>query len=464
MILEAGGAAIAGVLLTTTALRCYRRRNPARQLCHLTKKTANLADREPPLAPKEAASLLLPIYSIIRKAFVNKNETEASQGISLLKNCVSAGWLRHEEPENLKWLALEGLRCGQANNVSQVVDILCMLPARSNIIDLQELSRLFIAVGIAALKEKENFIAAKATDGIFTILLLRKKNISAEVVQVCLQGLKEIGVLALNRHDIGLFREIVMRLTEWAVTKNGFEAPIELTEIFSVWLHAIVAKEDEQGLEVVTDFFIRFISDRNLPVEKSISFLQEWLRFAGIASLNPGNVLAPMMMFSGLDAAVKKQNLPLWILAVSAAGQIPARIIQTRGITKAFPVLYPLLESGRILLGNELKFGGEGYGDSYRQQALLVIINETLILLNLGAQQDLISTPDEILAEVRNTWLNYSPACFTRKQAQRYCQLLYYYWRQTKCKPDRHSKNTERELLVPLRLSEQDRQRLKFLA
>jgi len=463
-MLEAGGAALAGVLLVSTAVNCYRRRNPARRLRRLMKKTANLADREVPLAPKEAAALLFPIYSLIQEAFANKKENEASQGISLLKDCVSAGWLRRDEPEKLKWLALEGLRCGLVNNVSQVVDILCMLPARNTAIDLLELSRLLTAVGIAAFKEKENFIAAKAADGILAILLVRKKNISGEVAQVCLQGLKEIGVLALHRHDIGLFREIVMRLADWAVSKNGLEALAELTEVFSVWLHAIIAKEDEQGMEVMTGFFSRIISDRNFPLEKCGSFLEEWLRFAGIASLNPGSVLAPMMMFAGLDVAVKKQNLPLWILAVSAAGQIPARIIQMRGIAKAFPVLYPLLESGRILLGAELKFGGEGYADSYRQQALLFIINESLILLNLGAQQDFISTPDEILAEIRNTWLDYPPACFTRKQAQRYCQLLYFYWRQTQCKPGRHSKDTERKLLLPMRLSEQDRQRLKFLA
>jgi len=225
-----------------------------------------------------------------------------------------------------------------------------------------------------------------------------------------------------------------------------------------------VKNEDVQGLEVMTDFFFKIIGSKEFSDDEIILFLQEWLRLAGIAALNPESALAPAMMFTGLQTAGKQEDILLWTLAVSAAGQISAQGIQQRGIAKAFSVLYPILETGRILLGNELKFGGDGYADSYRQQALLVVVNESLILMNLAARRSLISAADEMIAEARSSWLNYPPASYTRKQAKKYCQLLYFYWCRTQCKSGYRGKETEMELTVPLRLTEKDRQRLKFFA
>ena len=463
-MLEAGGAALAGVLLFVIAIRRYRYHNPERRYRHLAKKTSCLTEMVDFPSSKDASSLLVPIYSLICEAFETHDEKRACQGIVLLKNCVSAGWVRVNEAEELKWLAFAGFRYRQADSISQIVDILCILPTRQIKIDLPEVARQLTAIGLHALKEKENFIAAKAADGMIALLTFRKIVASEKLVQLCLQGIKAIGAAALHRHDIGLFREIAVQLADWADKKNDPEISQKLIEILTVWLHDIVKSEDEQGLEVMTDFLFRIIGSKDLCDDEISLFLQEWLRLAGIAALNPESALAPPMMFAGLQAAAKQEDLLLWTLALSATGQISAQGIQQRGIAKAFSVLYPILETGRILLGNELRFGGDGYADSYRQQALLVVVNESLILMNLAARRSLISTVDEMIAEARGSWLNYPQACYTRKQAKKYCQLLYFYWRQTQGKSGYGGKETETELIVPLRLTEQERKRLKFLA
>ncbi|MHC1745868.1 MAG: hypothetical protein AB9895_01870 [Negativicutes bacterium] len=463
-MLEAGGAALAGVLLFVIAIRRYRYRNPEWRYRHLAKKTSCLPEMVDFPSSKDASSLLVPIYSLIYEAFETRDEKRACQGIVLLKNCVSAGWLRVNEAEELKWLAFAGFRYRQADSVSQIVDILCILPTRQIKIDLPEVARQLTAVGLHALKEKENFIAAKAADGIIALLTFRKIVASEKLVQLCLQGIKAIGAAALHRHDIGLFREIAVQLADWADKKSDPEISQKLIDILTVWLHDIVKNEDEQGLEVMTEFLFRIIESKEFCDDEISLFLQEWLRLAGIAALNPESTLAPSMMFAGLQAAAKQEDLLLWTLALSAAGQISAQGIQQRGIAKAFSVLYPILETGRILLGNELKFGGDGYADSYRQQALQVVVNESLILINLAARRSLISTVDEMIAEARGSWLNYPSAYYTRKQAKKYCQLLYFYWRQTQGKSGYGGKETETELIVPLRLTEQERKRIKFLA
>ena len=463
-MLEAGGAALVGVLLFVIAIRRYRDRNPEWRYRHLAKKTSCLTERVDFPPSKDASSLLVPIYSLIYEAFEKHDDKRACQGIVLLKNCVSAGWLRVNEAEELKWLAFAGFRYRQADSISQIIDILCLLPIRQIKIDLPEVARQLTAVGLYALKEKENFLAAKAADGIIALLTFRKIIASEELVQLCLQGIKAIGAAALHRHDIGLFREIAVQLADWVDKKSYPEISRNLVGIFTVWLHDIVKNEDEQGMEVMTDFLFQIIGRKEFSDDEIRLFLQEWLRFAGIAALNPESTLAPSMMFAGLQAAAKQGDLLLWTLAISAAGQIPAQGIQQRGIEKAFSVLYPIFETGRILLGNELKFGGDGYADSYRQQALLVVVNESLILMNLAARRSLISSVDEMIAEVRSSWLQYPPACYTRKQAKKYCQLLYFYWRQTQGKSGHRGKEAEKELIVPLRLTEQERKRLKFLA
>ena len=366
--------------------------------------------------------------------------------------------------KKLKGLIFEGFNDHQADSISQMIDILCLLSTRQTAIDTREIVQQFTDIGLLALKEKENFLAAKAVNGIFAFLMFRKQHISEELLQLCLQGIKAIGAAALHRHDMGLFREIVAQLTDWMDKSIFPELSQSLLDVLTVWLHDIVKNEDAQGLEVMADLFPRIIRRKELTKEEIVLFLQEWLRLAGIAALNPASVLAPAMMFTVLQTVLKQEDLLLWTLAVGAAGQVPAQAIQQRGITKAFTVLYPILETGRILLASELKFGGDGYADSYRQQALLVVVNESLILMNLGARVDLISTADEMIAKVRRSWLEFPEACYSRKQAQKFCQLLYFYWCRTQCKSGCREKEVEAELTIPLRLTERERQKLKFLA
>lgn len=463
-MLETGGAALALVLLFIIAIRRRRYRNPEWRYRYLAKKTTALTECADFPSHKDASALLVPIYSLIYEAFAANDEKRACQGIVLLKDCVSAGWFRVNEAEELKWLAFSGFHYRQADRVSEVLDILCILPGRQIKMDLPDVARQLTAVGVHALKERENFLAAKAAEGIFALLAFRKLIASEELVRLSLQGIKEIGATALYRRDFGLFREIAVQLAEWTNEKNDPEILQKLVDILAIWLYDIVKNEEEQALEVMRNFLFRIIESKGFSDDEISLLLQEWLRLAGIAALNPASVLAPPMMFAGLQAAAKQENLSLWTLALSAAGQISAQGIQQRGVTKAFSVLYPILETGRILLGNELKFGGDGYADSYRQQALRVVINENLILMNLAARRSLISTVDEMIAETRDSWLDYSQACYTRKQAKKYCQLLYFYWRQTQGKSANGGKETETALIVPLRLTEQEQKRLKFLA
>ncbi len=451
------GAAAAAALLPLLALFFIRRsRGFAGRHRRLAARVARL--KRSRLNP-ETIDLLRQLLGLAHAAVSAKDEQGAYQAVELIKTAYGQGIARQDEAVQLAALATRAARAKQPDTAAAVLDAFRLLLRRLPADAVPSAAEQLTTIAAVALREKYNFLAAKAAEIIFSLLEKTGWEDRATAV-TALKTLRTTGILVLRRRDGDLFREIVTRLDAVLPARLAGEPAAELAALVCAWLHRIVQNNDGSMFAILAEFTARRGASGLWPPRELAALVKEWHNLAGTASLRPRSTLAPAISECALRLTLAGADLKQWEASVAGAGQTARMAIQRHGIVEGFALLLPLFEIGRELLALELKFGTPEHAADFRPQALYLIVRESLAVAEFAARQDMVTTVGDILTEFLRCWSGADRA--NPRAAKRFLQLLAAHWLRARGRQAKRA-GISAELAAPVLLTDADKQRLGFL-
>lgn len=406
--------------------------------------------------------LLKTLYILIAEKPDGNTETIAYKAVDLLQIAFGHGLARTDEPVHLTALIGSLLNQSRPDMAAAVLDTYRGLLRSLGSAEMA--SEQLQTVGVMALKAKQSFVASKAVQILFTLFEKPERTTDTQAITAALGTLRVIGKIAISRSDHDFFRELLARLCSFlAVKPQPAVASHSLIAVFSLWMQVIVSKQDEAALMQFMDRIQQLVDDQLMgePVIRGI--LYEWQDLAGIASLNPNSPIAANIIHNMVVLAEKSQDSLLWADMVSAVRKIVCLIIEQYGIISAFPLLYPLFDSSRQMLADQIRFPVEAAVSDFRQRALAVTLKETLSIAEFAARARIMGTTYEVLEELYCCWCNDQKINYKMKSAKKFFQLLILFWQKHMGRQASRQMPTQAELMEPLLLSSLELTRLDFM-
>lgn len=456
--------AAAGILLCLICLNWYRRRSLGRKIKQYTTKVEKLAKME---TQQEAVvkKLLKKVYSELDAAIDCTEADKIHKLLDILKLAYSSGVMRQDEPFHLRAVSVKAIRKCEPGLAGFVVDIarpmLKQLTAAKVVAYIEQLT----IIGIYALRERHNFLAAKVTDIVFQGLerLTWTKNPGAMVA--ALKSLGRIGSLALKRNDLDLFKEIGTRIFALLKTdKQGTVQDIKVRQaiagVLTNWLERAVRSDRTEIIEDLWLFTAIAVKNGIASEDILLDMLKEWETIANTASLNPYSRLSDIIISEILDTAYKQYSYEFFCRIVYEVSQSGILAVNHQELADAFKVIRPLFDLGRKLMVDELKFGVEG-NYSFRRQAMFLVVKECLVIIDYLNRKDLLKNSPDVIFEFCSLWQTDESARFTGKSAGKFCNLLLLQWARVKEKQAKKTLKCQALLAAEL-LSEQEIAKLGF--
>jgi len=400
--------------------------------------------------------LLKQIYSLINFTIQTNNAVAAYQAVDLLKIALGERLARHDEPMRMMALAVAALRTKQPDVAGYVLDAFKPMLRTLEDEQIPVAMEQVTLIAVVSMKLKQSFIIAKVADLIFTVIEQNGRSNNTQILTAGLRSLRIIGLMALRRRDDALFREMNIRFLSVASGYRDGDISGEIIIVLSAWLHHIVKNNAIVMFDTLSQLSFQFAENilDNSSIEALIS---EWENLAGTACLNPQSELAPRIVEFILNLAETSYHNGLWRKTINAAGQIAKLAIDKHGLQTAFPILYPLLDTGRRLLLAELR--STTYCNELRQKNLFLILRECIMLATIVARRDMTSTTGEIIAQLYLCWANYPDMRGNPKSVKKFCQLLLLYWLKTRQRQARRGLPDHCELVKPMLISDAEKER-----
>lgn len=406
--------------------------------------------------------LLKTLFALAAQGVTEKDgETVSYRAVDLLQLAYGQGIARPDEPVHITALVSSLLNQNRPGLAAAVLD--CYRGLLRKIDNAAAAAEQLQTAGVLAMKAKHGFVAAKATDILLTIFERPENLANREAVAAALNMLKICGKYALKRDDLDYYRELVARLKAFVTGNPAYEAR-DMVSLLSLWLHVIVSKQNEAALTLLTDF-VQELTDRKVFSRKVVEgILAEWQDLAGIASLNPASPIAAIIIHDMVALAAKIADNECWTNTVNACARIVRMIIEQYGTQYAFPLLYPLLDEGRKLLSDEIRFDVKSTTSDYRQRALFTVVKEFISVAEFAARVRITGSTYDIINEFYFFWHQDPALNYKIKSAKKFFQLVLLFWQKTMARQAKKQMPERPELLEPVLLSTIDISRLSFMA
>ncbi|MBP2650623.1 MAG: hypothetical protein H6Q74_1448 [Firmicutes bacterium] len=371
----------------------------------------------------QSDKLLTAIYRLIDDSVVAGNTVIGYKTIDLLKEAFAGGLMRKDEPFELAGVIVGAFRRKQPDIAAATLDafrqLVRYMPLENIYLATEQLSQL----AVSCFKENYPFLAAKTAE-VVVVAFERKTEERAAVIK----ALTNIGVLALKHKDNGLFWEIIVRLDGLVKGDSLNKSDLaQITNMTGVWLHNIVKYNNTAMFPVLTDFVVNVLNLEKLTQIELTTFVKDWYNVAGTACFTPNSDLAARIIAFTFKMTLSRWESRGMELTVKGACQVARIVILEKGIKEAFPYIWPLLDTGRNLLAQELKLVSAGAEGSYRRHALFAIVRELVVLMRFAARKDMLLTFGEVISQIYQCWLG-SFSSGSAKSIKRFCQLLVAYW------------------------------------
>lgn len=271
------------------------------------------------------------------------------------------------------------------------------------------------------------------------------------------------GRVILRKNDMAVFREIALQTSQWAARNMNEQAGEAFLPAFDSWMHRILRQGRTEAVPVLFEalsIFISAVADQKIVLEK---FLREWRVIATAACLNTESPLASQMVEQLLLFTVRSENPEFWKPVSEKIGEVAVLAVVKHDVATAFPVFRPLMDVGRVNLGDELKFGTGPDPDNKRQRIIRLVCLETLKIADMAAHMDLASVAGDKIEEMYQSWANDPQYESQIRSIQRFCQLLLIYWTNNRKRASKKWTPRAKNLSEPLLLTEEDRTKLIFL-
>jgi hypothetical protein len=160
---------------------------------------------------------------------------------------------------------------------------------------------------------------------------------------------------------------------------------------------------------------------------------------------------------------VRSADSELWLPVSEKIGEAAVLAVSKHGVQAAFSVFRPLLDVGRVNLGDELKFGTGPDPDSMRQRIIRLVCRETLRIAEMAAHADLYAVSGDKIEEMYRCWVSDPQYESHIRPIRRFCQLLLIFWSINRKRAAKNWTPRDKTLSVPLLLTEEDQAKLSFL-
>ncbi|MDU2066797.1 MAG: hypothetical protein E6713_18435, partial [Sporomusaceae bacterium] len=325
-------------------------------------------------------------------AFLKQGKTvEAVQIIEQLKSAYGNGWHRENEPIKLT-LAIAA--CLKTKQHDMAVLLFAAFTPLFRCLNREQqtacLSQLAFLALISA-RYGQIFLCAKAAD--LTLLYLEKNESSLSdienrpAVAAGLLTVGRIGSIAVRR-DQSLFREIVLRYTR-IMERSDLHSLEELPIAPWVsWLRKSVSQRTEDTTAFLLEAIATLVEQGSLSKAQFAEWILESQSIACQLLASTKSTVTPLIVSGMIEAALQAGNVAYFEAAAASAGRICRIAVQQRGYEQIFPLLYPFLKKGRVLLRDECRLGYSEASQGFRQHCLFIIMKELSLLMHFVLRQE----------------------------------------------------------------------------
>lgn|GEM_PF-1817600 len=397
-------------------------RRPDRQFAHIASQLRRITMRRHGDAVT-GRRLMRQLYKLLRSSVIAGKADDAYRAFDMLKLALGHNLGQAGEPVRISSVIYLAIKSDQPDTAGHGIDSFRPLLKNIAIIEIPAAIEQLGLIAIISLKQRQNFLAARAVDVIFSSLpIAADDNIHVAVMRV----VKLIGLTALRRGDDGLIREIQAKLAGYLAAEPDDSAAHELAAgVLTAWLLQCV-KAGDAGLIELLDEYIRHLADKKILPETALaSIIAECSHIAGMDCLNPYSQVAGVVSMLSLYLALQVKSNDTWRQAVDGAGQAARLAASQRSLAESFAVFYPLFESGRRLLTDELNSGS--LCNLFREQALYIVIRECLQLIEFVSRQNFTTTTADVIDQLYQDWSKRYDSKGQQKSIKKFCQLLFLY-------------------------------------
>lgn len=402
--------------------------------------------------------ILEDIYHLLKKSLMDDNQTAAYKSVELLKFAFGSGIFRENEPAKLAGVAGIALRKGRFDAAGFVMNAFKPLVRTLPDSLLRDVFEQLTFICAVASRSKQSFIITKAVENIFLVCGRIKGESHKEAAHFAIRAVRTSGTIALRRHDQDLFREINVRFVLWAVSIKHLCLFSDNVNLLIIWLNRITRYDNIALFNYWKETVETLVTEEALSHNEFRLLIDECANAAGAASLNPHSILPVEYITFVLDFTAKNCDTKTWLRAVNVTRRIGSLALSRYDISMAFKVVYPLLETARKLMTDELRFWE--YSDGRRREQLFILLKECIMLVELKSRQDMTSSSGEIITELYRQWILQPQTIGNQKSVKKFCQFFFLYWQKIKKRQAKRSMPLNNDISQPTLISEKDRKRL----
>lgn len=402
--------------------------------------------------------ILKDIYHLLRKSLTDDNKAAAYKSAELLKLAFGSGVLCENEPAKLAGAVTIALRKGQFDAAGFMMNAFKPLVRTLPDPHLRNAFEQLAFICAVASRSKQGFIITKAMENIFLACGRIKDESPKEDVHFAVRAVRTCGMIALRRHDQDLFREINVRFVSWAISIKHFCMSSDYANLLVVWLNRITKYDHILLFNYWKETAEALVSEGALAHNEFGLLIDECANAAGTSALNPHSKLPAEYITYILNFTVKNGDTKTWLRAVHVTRRIGSLALSRYDMPMAFKIVHPLLDMGRKLMTDELRFWE--YSDGRRKEQLFILLKECIMLVELKSRQDMTASSAEIIAELYRQW-NLQPGIIgNQKSVKKFCQFFFLYWQTIKRRQAKRSMPLDNDISQPTLISENDRKRL----
>jgi hypothetical protein len=399
------------------------------------------------------------IYKLLKASLIAGRAEDAYRAFDMLKLGLGHGLGREGEPVRITAAIYLALRLNQPDTAGHGIDAFRPLLKNAAAAEIPMVVDQLGLIAVISLKKRQNFLAARAVEVIFTSLYIAEDD---AVHAAVIRAIRLVGLIALRRGDSGLIREIQAKLAGWlAAEPEDSSAHEQVAGLLGAWLLRVVKAGDASMVEPLIQY-IGELTEKEILTHKAIAnIVAECSHIAGMDCLNPYSEIAGAISMLSLELAVQVRSNETWRQAVDGVGQSARLAVAQRSLGESFDIVYPLFEIGRRLLTLELNSGPLS-DNTFRQQALYVLIRECLQLVEFVSRQNFTVTAVDIIDQLYLDWIKRQANPGQEKSIRKFCQLLFLYCARVKRHPKRLTADGS-SFYTPDSMTEANRERLKQL-
>lgn len=392
------------------------------QLAHVRSQLNKIAKRPQPTT-KGKRKILRKIYKLLHTSLNTGNADNAYRAFDLLKLGLGYGLGGIGEPVRLTSTIYLAIKLNQEGAAGHGIDAFRPLLKNMAADEVPGAIEQLGLIAVISLKQRQNFLAARAVEVISMVMMLTQDEAAQRAV---MRAYRLIGLIALRRNDDGLIREIQAKIASClAAQPQNLVLHEYASRVMLVWLHRVVKTGDVNSFEELALYIAQLAEKKVLSEPAIANIIKDCSHLSGMDSLNPYSPIAGAVSLLSLELAVQVRLLDSWRLSLDGAGQAARLAIAQRTLADSFAVIYPIFEIGRRLLSMELNNGF--LPDTFRQQALFLLIRECLQLLEFITRQNFTTTVADCIEQIYQDWIIRQTNAGQQKSIQRFCQLIFLY-------------------------------------